>query len=126
MRSDCAGSISFANSAPDDSFSGGMPAKIWPTWSPHAMASLGLNAFRRSGGTLPEPIADQGAALLDEDADDVHEHHERVSAATAAIARTLAEQARSGALTIDALPTVGSRLGSILLAGAMEVARRVW
>ena len=87
----------------------------------HAMASLGLNAFRRSGGTLPEPIAEQVAALLDEDVDDVHEHHERVSAATAAIARNLAERARSGALRIDALPTVGSRLGTMLLAGALEV-----
>jgi len=86
----------------------------------HALAALGLNAFRQSGGTLPEPIAEQVAGLLDEDVDDVREHHERVSTATGLIARRLGERARSGALKVEALPTIGSRLGSILLAGALE------
>jgi glycosyltransferase involved in cell wall biosynthesis len=86
----------------------------------HALAALGLNAFRRSGGTLPEPIADQVAALLDEDVDDVLAHHERVSTATGAIARSLGERARTGALAIDALPTFGGRLGSVLLAAGLE------
>jgi predicted metal-dependent phosphoesterase TrpH len=90
----------------------------------HALAALGLNAFRQGGGTLPESIAEQVAALIDQDADDVLEHHERVSRATGAIARQLGEHARAGALRVEALPTIGSRLASILLAGVLEAPYR--
>jgi glycosyltransferase involved in cell wall biosynthesis len=86
----------------------------------HALAALGLNAFRQGGGALPESIVEEVGALLDEDVDDVLTQHDRVSMATGAIARRLGERARTGALTIEALPTVGSRLGSILLAGVLE------
>jgi glycosyltransferase involved in cell wall biosynthesis len=85
----------------------------------HALAALGLNAFRRSGGTLPE-LVDQVAALLDEDVDDVLTHHERVSRSTGATVRRLGESARTGALQVDAWPTLGSRLGSVVLAGVLE------
>lgn len=86
----------------------------------HAVGALALNAYRRAGGVLPTPIREQVAILLDEDADDAQTRHAELNAATGAIARVLAERARSGALALESLPTLGSRLGSFLLAGALD------
>jgi len=84
----------------------------------HAIGALALNAFRQGGGTLPGAIASQVAFLFDQHGG--VPDHERLSSASAAVARALGERARDGALTIEALPTLGGRLGSFLLAAALE------
>ncbi len=84
----------------------------------HAIGALGLNAFRAGGGSLPDPIATHVASLIDRD--DEVPHHDQVSAASGSVARALAERARTGALHIEALPTLGGRVASFLLAGALE------
>src|SRR5262245_11605764 len=86
----------------------------------HALAALALNAYRTGGGTMSGPVASHLARLFDEDADEPDERHEEVNSATGLVARTLAERARSGAFTIDALPGLGGRLGLLLYSGAFE------
>jgi glycosyltransferase involved in cell wall biosynthesis len=85
----------------------------------HAVGALVLNAYRSSGRALSPPVEMHVASLFD-GRDDGPERHDRIVAATSLVARALSDGARRGALDIDALPTVGHRLGSLLLAGALE------
>jgi glycosyltransferase involved in cell wall biosynthesis len=85
----------------------------------HAVGALVLNAYRASGRALPPVLADEVAVLFDGDSDGF-DRHEGIVVATSAIARGLGDRARSGALELDALPTIGHRLGAVLLAGFLE------
>lgn len=85
----------------------------------HAVGALVLNAYRASGRALPPALAGEVAGLFDGDADGA-ERHDRIVAATSVIARGLGDRARAGALELDALPTLGHRLGGLLLAGLLE------
>lgn len=85
----------------------------------HAVGALALNAYRASGRTLPSLLDAQVASLFD-GRDDGPERHDRIVAATSLVARGLSDGARRGALELDALPTLGHRLGTLLLAGAIE------
>ena len=85
----------------------------------HAVGALALNAYRESGRSLPSLIDMQVASLFD-GRDDGPERHDRIVAATSFVARGLSEGARRGALDLDALPTLGTRLGTLLLAAAIE------
>jgi glycosyltransferase involved in cell wall biosynthesis len=79
-----------------------------------------LNAYRRHGGSPPEPLAAGLERLFDEDADDATLRHAEIETAVSFASRRLAERARTGALALASLPTLGSRLGTLLLAGALE------
>ena len=85
----------------------------------HAVGALALNAYRESGRSLPALIDMQVASLFD-GRDDGPERHDRIVAATSLVARSLSDGARRGALDLDALPTFGARLGTLLLAAAIE------
>jgi glycosyltransferase involved in cell wall biosynthesis/predicted metal-dependent phosphoesterase TrpH len=86
----------------------------------HAVGALLLNAYRRQDGRLPEPFGTRLEQLFDEDADDATSRHAEIEAAVSHASRGLADRARSGALAIESLPTLGSRLGTLLLAGGLE------
>ena len=85
----------------------------------HAVGALALNAYRASGRSLPALVSLQVASLFD-GRDDGPERHDRIVAATSLVARSLSDGARRGAFELDALPTLGNRLGTLLLAGAIE------
>jgi glycosyltransferase involved in cell wall biosynthesis/predicted metal-dependent phosphoesterase TrpH len=86
----------------------------------HAVGALLLNAYRRRGGRLPDPLGGQLERLIDEDADDATVRHTEIDAVLSFASRALADRARSGALALESLPTLGPRLGLFLLAGALE------
>lgn len=88
----------------------------------HAMGGLAVNAYRERGGVLPEPWGPVIAELFDEIADDATERHSEIMTATGTAARLMAERARAAAPDgIGALSSVGGRLSSLLLAGALQV-----
>jgi glycosyltransferase involved in cell wall biosynthesis len=82
----------------------------------HAVGALLLNAAR-DHGALPEPLGESLGPLFDDDADDAARRHAEIDAAVLGASRALAARARTGELT---LPTLGPRLGSMVLAGALE------
>jgi glycosyltransferase involved in cell wall biosynthesis len=86
----------------------------------HAVGALMLNAYRRRGGSLPAPLGGNVERLFDEDSADAALRHAEIDAVVSFASRTLAERARTGALALEALPTLGPRLGAFLLAGALE------
>ena len=86
----------------------------------HAVAGLFLNAYRAGGGRLPELWGERLQALFDEDAEDAGERHAEISAFASLAARRLAEQVRAGGVGVDAIPGLGQRLGTLLLAGALQ------
>jgi glycosyltransferase involved in cell wall biosynthesis len=86
----------------------------------HAMLALFVNAYRESGGNLPEPAATAIEAVLDVDALVAEDHHRRLTRAVGSAVRLLGEQARAGGIGFDAIPEVGSRLTRLLLAGALQ------
>jgi glycosyltransferase involved in cell wall biosynthesis len=86
----------------------------------HAVGALLLNAYRASGRTIPEPLEQPIAPYFDQ-APDGADRHERLVAASSGLARRLAADAREGALDLDQLPSLGGRLGALLLAGTIEV-----
>src|SRR5262245_25055704 len=85
----------------------------------HAVGSLVLNAYRRSGGTLPAALDERVAAVFDKEGD-ADELHAQLDEATASFVRMLGASARSGALSFESLPSFGTRLGSLLLAGSLD------
>jgi len=85
----------------------------------HAVAGLFVNAYRAGGRSLPEPVDDGLAALLDSDADDSSERHAAIGASASALARRLVQKAGDG-VGLDAIGTLGDRAGSLLLAGALH------
>jgi glycosyltransferase involved in cell wall biosynthesis len=86
----------------------------------HALLALFGNAYRESGGKLPPPFASLVAELLDEDVVDPLERHHELSDAATFAARALATRARRGGIGLDSLSSAGSRLGRLLLAGALQ------
>jgi glycosyl transferase family 4 len=85
----------------------------------HAVAGLFLNAYRAGGRSLPEPVAEGLAGLLDADADDSCERHAAIGAAASALARGLVRKAGEG-VGLDSIGTLGDRAGSLLLAGMLH------
>src|SRR5262245_764957 len=86
----------------------------------HAMLALVVNAYRESGGTLPEPAASAIESVLDRDTPSADERHRRLTLAVSSAVRILGEEARAGGIRLDALPDAGSRVSRLLLAGALQ------
>jgi glycosyltransferase involved in cell wall biosynthesis/predicted metal-dependent phosphoesterase TrpH len=86
----------------------------------HAVGALAINAYRRDGRELPQFLRDRVAPLFDE-VIAVESRHEKIKRVSAEAERFLGEQARAGGVGLDVLPTVGHRLGLLLLAGTLEV-----
>ena len=86
----------------------------------HAMLSLFVNAYRESGGPLPAAAAHAISLALDRDEPDADATHRLVTGAARSAARMLGEEARAGGLGLDAIPEAGSRVGRLLLAGALQ------
>jgi predicted metal-dependent phosphoesterase TrpH len=86
----------------------------------HALGALVLNAYRRGGGTLPEPVAQAVSELFDRDAENAAARHEEIDAAAGVIARTLLGQVRAGGISLETLPMLGGRLATVMLAAALE------
>jgi len=86
----------------------------------HAMLSLFVNAYRESSAALPVSGAAEVAAALDDAESAADESHRRLTAAVRTTARALGEQAREGGLALDIIPEAGTRLGRLLLAGALH------
>lgn len=86
----------------------------------HAMLALVVNAYRHGGGTLPEPAASAIASVLDRDTPDTPERHRRLTLAVGSAVRMLGEEARAGGIRLETLPDAGSRVGRLLLAGALQ------
>jgi len=85
----------------------------------HAVGALLLNAYRASGRTIPEPVGEKLSPFFDEPLE-AENRHEQIMTATSSLARKLAASARDGALDLDELPSLGTRLGALLLAGSIE------
>jgi glycosyltransferase involved in cell wall biosynthesis len=85
----------------------------------HAVAGLFLNAYRAGGRSLPEPVAEGLAGLLDADVDDSRERHAAIGEAASALARGLVRKAGDG-VGLDSIGTLGDRAGSLLLAGMLH------
>ncbi len=86
----------------------------------HAVGALALNAYRAQGRELPAFLEESIVPLFDEDGE-VADRHEQITTAACALARLLGERARAGGLGLDALPTAGARISSLLLAGSLEL-----
>jgi len=86
----------------------------------HAMLSLFVNAYRESGGLLPPATASAIATVLDDSEPNAAECHRRLRFAVDSAARLLGAQARAGGIGMDTLPDAGSRVGRLLLAGALH------
>jgi glycosyltransferase involved in cell wall biosynthesis len=86
----------------------------------HAVGSLALHAYRRDGRELPPFLRERVAPLFDE-VIDVERRHDEIKRVSAEAERLLGERARAGGVGLDVLPTVGHRLGLLLLAGTLEV-----
>ena len=87
----------------------------------HAVAGLCLNAYRAGGGSLPDPWSEHLHRLFDEDAEDAGTRHDEIACTAGMAARLLTERARGGGVGLEALPGLGDRLGTLLLAGAMQL-----
>jgi glycosyltransferase involved in cell wall biosynthesis/predicted metal-dependent phosphoesterase TrpH len=85
----------------------------------HAVGALLVNAYRDSGRRIPEPLEQALAPYFDEPVDGT-DRHDRLIATSSALARRLAASAREGAFDLDQLPSLGGKLGALLLAGTIE------
>src|SRR5262245_3934126 len=85
----------------------------------HAVGALLINSYRASGRAIPEPIGAEITTFL-EAPPDGPDRHARIVEASSSVARRLAAGARHGALDLDQLPSIGRRLGALLLAGSIE------
>ena len=86
----------------------------------HAMVSLFLNAYREGGGPLPPWARDVISEALDASDADAAASHRRLTLAVRSASRMLGEQAREGGIGLDSLSDAGTRLGRLLLAGALQ------
>jgi glycosyltransferase involved in cell wall biosynthesis len=86
----------------------------------HAVGALALNAYRKDGRELPPFLEDNVAPLFDNPSTGAERHEEIVTVGTS-VAKALGAHARAGGLDLDALPTIGPRVSSLLLAGAVEL-----
>ena len=87
----------------------------------HAVAALFVNAYRASGGELPDTIGAQLGQLFDEDAEDAAERHREIADLSTRMVRLLGERARSGGVTLTALPGAGKRLGALAFAAGLQL-----
>jgi glycosyltransferase involved in cell wall biosynthesis/predicted metal-dependent phosphoesterase TrpH len=87
----------------------------------HAVAALFVNAYRSTGGELPDTIAAQVASLFDEDATDAVLRHREIADLAARLVRLLGERARSGGVSLSSLPGAGRRLGSLAFAAGLQL-----
>src|SRR5579871_1509928 len=87
----------------------------------HAVAALFVNAYRASGGELPDTIGAQLELLFDRDASDAAERHREIADLSTRFVRLFGERARTGGVTLDALPGAGRRLGALAFAGALQL-----
>jgi glycosyltransferase involved in cell wall biosynthesis len=85
----------------------------------HSIGALLLHSYRSSGRIVPQLLSDEVTAHFDAPLDG-RDRHDRIIEATASVAKRLAADARSGALDLDQLPSLGSRLGALMLAGTIE------
>ena len=85
----------------------------------HAVGSLVLHAYRASGRPIPDAIEQSIGPHFDEPLEGP-DRHEKLIAASSAVARKVAANARDGVLDLDQLPSLGRRLGAFLLAGTIE------
>ena len=86
----------------------------------HAVGALAADAYRLDGRELPSFLQETVVPLF-EGHGGVETRHEEITVAASTFARLLGERARSGGLGLDALPTLGARVGSLLLAGGLEL-----
>ncbi|HVS86315.1 MAG TPA: glycosyltransferase, partial [Gaiellaceae bacterium] len=87
----------------------------------HAVAALFVNAYRSSGSELPDTVAAQVAQLFDTDAEDAEERHLEIADLSSRLVRLLGERARSGGVSLSALPGAGRRLGSLAFAAGLQL-----
>jgi glycosyltransferase involved in cell wall biosynthesis/predicted metal-dependent phosphoesterase TrpH len=87
----------------------------------HAVAALFANAYRESGGELPDTIRAQLEQLFDRDAEDAAERHAEIAEVSARLVRLLGERARSGGVSLAALPGAGRRLSSLAFAAGLQL-----
>ena len=85
----------------------------------HALAALGVNAYREGGGSVPPLGATQLRALFDEDADDPQERHEEIRAVSRHLTHLLGGRAREG-VSLHRLDTLGTRLSAVVSAVAVQ------
>jgi len=86
----------------------------------HAVAALFVNAYRGSGADLPDTVRAQVEHLFDDDAGDADERHREISDLSSRLVRLLGERARSGGVTLSALPGAGRRLGALAFAAGLQ------
>jgi glycosyltransferase involved in cell wall biosynthesis len=87
----------------------------------HAAGGLLLRAWRDRGGALPTPALRSLLAVLDTDADDPDDQHRDIAGTAAGAARELVLGGLLGGADPGALTTIGTRIGLVALAGAMEL-----
>ena len=87
----------------------------------HALAALFVNAYRQGGGELPDTIRAQLELLFDSDAEDAARRHREIADLANRLVRLLGARARSGGITLAALPGTGSRLGSLAFAAGLQL-----
>jgi glycosyltransferase involved in cell wall biosynthesis len=87
----------------------------------HAVAALFANAYRQSGGELPDTIRVQLEQLFDRDAEDAAERHAEIAELSSRLVRLLGERARSGGVSLAALPGAGRRLSSLAFAAGLQL-----
>src|SRR5262249_37043113 len=101
-----------------ESVAGGMGHVEWEHRSSpqlaDAIGALLFNAYRASGRSIPKALDEELAPFFD-DPPDGDDRHELLIAATSGLAQRLATAARSGAFHLDELPSLGNRLGALLL-----------
>lgn len=86
----------------------------------HALTTLALNAYRAGGGMLPEIVSARVSRLFDEDAADSASRHTAISNAMFDLSRVLGERVRAGGVQLTALGGIGSRLGALAFATALQ------
>ena len=85
----------------------------------HALAALGVNAYREGGGALSPLVSTQLRALFDEDAADPQVRHEEIRAVSRHLTHLLGDRARDG-VSLHRLDTLGSRLSAVVSAVAVQ------
>jgi glycosyltransferase involved in cell wall biosynthesis len=87
----------------------------------HALAALLVHAYRKGGGELPDTLRAQLELLFDGDSDDLESRHREIADLTTRLVRLLGARARSGGITLAALPGTGGRLGSLAFAAGLQL-----
>jgi glycosyltransferase involved in cell wall biosynthesis/predicted metal-dependent phosphoesterase TrpH len=87
----------------------------------HAVASLLYGAYRAGGRRAPEPWDALLAGIFDDDAPEADARHAEIADVASHAARALGERARAGGFGLDALPGAGTRLATLVAAGALHL-----